>query len=135
MRRNKKISLVRVYIISICILRTLVLVIAGIKGFSIYFPRNNTDYKLVLSIVVLIGFWLSAIFYQFRKLSFLWIVFLLDGFMSYFCGMSIYRKYGTMNIYEAIYCGNIFFIIIDILLIAYLVNQTYKKSRRRTYLR
>ena len=62
MKKNKDIALIRVYIIVICIMRTLFLLLAATNGFNIYFPRIHADYNLVLSTIVLIIFWLIAIF-------------------------------------------------------------------------
>ncbi len=135
MRRDKYISWIRIYIIVICIVRTLVLLIAGANGFNIYFPRSHADHNLVFSSVVLIIFWLIAIFFESINPVFIWFAFLLDGLMSYFCGMGIYRQYGSINIYEAICFGNIVFIMLDILFIVYLVNMENKKRRRRRFLK
>lgn len=126
MRRDKNTLWIRIYIIAICIIRTLLLLLAGINGFSKYFPRVQADYNLILSTVLLIMFWLIAIFFESINPFFIWVTFLLDGIMSYFCGMGIYRQYKSMNIYECIYFGNIIFIIIDVFLIVYLVNMEYK---------
>lgn len=135
MKKNKETSLIRLYIVAISIIRTLILLLAGTNGFSMYFPRIDADYNLVLSMVVLIMFWFIGIFFESVKPAIVWIAFLLDGFMSYFCGMNIYRQYRTINIYEAICFGHVIFIIIDILFIIYLVNRQYKENNRRKYLR
>lgn len=130
MQTEKNIPGIRVYIIVISTLRTLILMRAGTRGFSIYFPRMNAGYNLALSIVVLIIFWFIAIFFNSVRPVFIWIAFLLDGLMSYFCGMGIYRQYGTMNIYEAVCFGHVISIIIDILLIIYLINLQYGRKKR-----
>lgn len=130
MQRDKNITAVRAYIIVMSTVRTLILILAGTRGFSKYFPRMHADYNLTFAIVVLIIFWFIAIFFNSVRPAFIWIAFLLDGLMSYFCGMGIYREYGTMNLYEAICFGHVLIIIIDILLIIYLINWQYGREKR-----
>ena len=129
MQREKNILRIRIYIIAISAVRTLILVLAGIRGFGVYFPRMNAGYSLTLSIVVLIIFWFIAIFYNSVRPAFIWIAFLLDGLTSYFCGLGIYRQYGTMNLYEAICFGHVLNIMIDILLIVYLIHWQYEQGK------
>ncbi|NMA96193.1 MAG: hypothetical protein GX974_09165 [Clostridiales bacterium] len=102
---------------------------ASIRGFNIYFPRIKPGYAVTVSIITLIIFWVIAIFYNSIKPFLIWGAFLLDGLISYFYGLEIYRQYGTMNIYEGICFGNAIIIIVDILLIAFLIHKSFERLR------
>lgn len=127
MQREKNILRIRVYIIVVSVLRTFIFLLAGIRGFNQYFPRTNIGYNLTFAIITLIIFWFIAIFYNSVKPVFIWLAFLLDGLISYFCGLGLYRRYGSMNLYEAICFGNVVNIIIDILLIMYFIYWKFEK--------
>ncbi|NMA96002.1 MAG: hypothetical protein GX974_08175 [Clostridiales bacterium] len=129
MQRQRGILSIRLYIIAISAVRTLIWILASIRGFNLYFPRIKPGHMVTISIIILIMFWVIAIFYNSIKPFLIWVVFLLDGLISYFYGLGIYREHGIMNIYEGICFGNVIIIIVDILLIVFLIHRSFERLR------
>jgi hypothetical protein len=112
---------VRYYIIIICAIRTVLLSMSMARGFRFYFPHISPRINLAMLSATLILEWIEALFFDVVHIMIFIITFILDGLVSYYCGIRIFSIYGERTLFESICFGNIIFIVIDIILVIYFI--------------